>query len=461
MKKSLLRLLLPLSFGIALFSCTNGEFTIGKSIQPDRDVVWTTTNVFSVSSNTVTIDSIFQRCEYAVLGEFTDARYGTTKSDFITQFYCHDDFSFSGGIIDEEIDSVYLYLFFDDFYGDSTALAEATVYQLNEAPDAEKPYYTNIDIDDFCDRSLELGKSVYTVASSDNTWNDEYDYCIRVPIATSFGQQMYDDYKEHPEYFAGPQAFSDYMKGIYVTTRYGNGSFVYITSIELEMIYDYRYSTTDSTGATVYKDTIAASYFPSTKEMRQINTYTHPDLSAYMPIDTSDQCQYNYLYAPAGMYTPIRLDLPALYEPLAFTNINYARIKLTATDLDDSEWGMNPPDNLLLISEKEADNFLSGYHQPDKLYSFLSSYDESDTCFIFEVTPMIQKYVRHEDGNELGKDFKPYDRMLVIPVRQVKNSESTSLYLVPATEPQAVKIRSAQNTERPMLLEVVSSKQNN
>lgn len=446
--------LVVLAFSLLGFcACADGD-SIGGSIQPGIDVVQTDTATFRLSSQTVLVDSILQKNAVAVLGEYTDARFGTTRADFMAQLYCPPEFSFPE-IPDNNIDSVFLYLYFDEYYGDKSSLFEATVWQLTESLDLDRAYYTNVNIDDYCDKQTKLGSATFTPGSADNRWTTQYKYCVRVPIDSLFGQQFYldsQDRENYPDAFSDVRHFIEYFKGLYVSTTYGNGAMVYVSHIELEFCYDYRMK--NASGVMV--DTTSATYFPVTGEVKQVNRYTHPDLTAYLPV--SDDDSLNYLFAPAGMFTKISLPVNDICSRLSRKNINYARLKVSATELNDSEWGMTPPTKLLLLREEDIHTFFADYSLSDDLYSFSADYSTADSCFVFDLSSYVQKLIRHGDGElETGSDFSPYANMLLVPVTLIQNTDKTSLYLLPDYKPSAVKIRSAVHPRLPMKLEMVHS----
>lgn len=435
----------------ALLSCADGE-TIGGSVQPQKDIVSTDTATFRLSSQTVLVDSILQRNSSLLLGEFTDGNFGTTKAEVLTQLYCSPDFSFGSGTADEA-DSAFLYLFYDSWFGDSTSLFEVSVYQMNETFDLNRSYFTNIDPDDYCQRDILLGRATFTPVRSYNKWTSATKYCVRVNLDKSLGTKIIQDYKANPEHFKGSKAFNDCFKGLYLTTTYGNGSLLYLSQIELELCYGYQIQTD---GQTV--DTISATYFSMTPEVRTINTFQHPDLSSYMPVQETDSL--NYLYAPAGMYTSITMPVSDITSRLSHKNINYARLMLSATGFSDESWGLNPPEKLLLIREEDVHDFFASFGTADDTYSFLASYDEGNDCFIFNLSSFIQKCIRQADGNlPESSDFQSYSKLLLLPVSQITNDDGTALYLTPEITPSAVKVRSGSHSSQPMKLEMVYSSQ--
>ncbi|HNZ80509.1 MAG TPA: DUF4270 family protein, partial [Bacteroidales bacterium] len=161
-------------------SCTEGQYT-GGSIQPPGDVVSTDTASFFLTTETVKVDSILYKNSVALLGEFTDAFFGTTRAEFLAQVYCPFNFTFDASI--RRIDSAYLYLYYNDWFGDSLALMEMSVYELTKAIDHTKPYYTNINTDDYYDKSIKLGSISYSTGEPFTDIKTSSDYsCIRVNI---------------------------------------------------------------------------------------------------------------------------------------------------------------------------------------------------------------------------------------------------------------------------------------
>ena len=428
-------------------SCTEGQYT-GGSIQPPGDVVSTDTASFFLTTETVKVDSILYKNSVALLGEFTDAFFGTTKAEFLAQVYCPLNFTFDQSI--RRIDSAYLYLYYNDWFGDSLALMEMSVYELTKAIDHTKPYYTNINTDDYYDKSKKLGSISYSTGEPFTDIKTSSDYsCIRVSIDTAFAGGILRKNRNHPEFFTNPRIFADsVLHGIAVSPSFGNGNLMYIKHAEFE--FCYRYSYTDTMG--VVKDTTGACYFPVTKEVRQINKYQHPDLAGYLPLNSGDSL--NYIFSPAGLFTRIELPIEEILSRLEGKNINSARIKAVVTHRDNSKWGMLPPDNLLLLKEEDVHDFFAGYNNADKLYSFLADYNTRNDLFSFDLSSFLQKTVRNDSSS-----FRPYNKLLMVPVSKIRlNNVSTStLFLVQNILPNAAKIRSATHPQKPMKLEIVFS----
>lgn len=449
--KKLALFLIPLC--LLCFACTQGN-ALGEGIQPEKDKLVTDTATFVLTSKTVITDSILQRNPKAVLGEYTDARFGTTQADFMTQLYCPPASKFPE-VTDNEIDSVFLYLFYDEWFGNSSALFETSVYLVDKQIDLNKPYYTNIKVEDYYKKENRLGSATFTPITAENDWTELQKYCVRVPLETGFAQKMLEDFQADSTILDGAENFTKYFPGLYVTLSYGNGCMVYITDAQLEFCYNVKYKDKNE----VLRDTVAANYFPMSKEVRQINRYSHPDLQAYLSEMENDSL--NFIYAPAGMFTEIEMPLTEITSRLSEKNINYARLKITATDIDDDAWALTPPEKLLLLKKQDVHTFFGQYNKSDNLTSFMATYDDDEGCYVFNLSNYIQKSVRHADGDlDSTQVFEPFSQFLVIPVEEIVNADKVSLYLLQDTRPAALKLRSAANKEWPMKLELVYSAKN-
>src|ERR1035437_7754944 len=131
MKKTFLSLFCGLLVSAALFSCVDGN-TIGGSMQPDQDKISVYPITVPVQTETILQDSVYLRNSLAVLGEFTDPTYGTVKSDFMAQLYCPFNFKFPDDV--HSIDSAYMDLYYDSWFGDSTTVHHMNVWYLDQGP---------------------------------------------------------------------------------------------------------------------------------------------------------------------------------------------------------------------------------------------------------------------------------------------------------------------------------------
>ena len=448
-------------FIIAVFFSCDENNSLGSTIQPGKDRISVDYKTVGLNSETVFVDSVFLRNSLAMLGEFTDPTFGTTKSDFMAQLYCARDFSFPDDV--KQIDSAYIYFYYDKWFGDSTAVHHLNVYELNKPLDIQGTFYSNIKAVDYFDPSMLLGQGSFTTGdlyTSDSLKNlSGYSTFIRIPVNLNLARRFLNDSKSHPEYFSTPENFQNYFKGIYVTTDYGNGSILYITHSEIEFCYDtYLYSAT-----TGLRDSfvIGASYFPVTKEVKQINRCEHKDLQRYLDPTNSDSL--NYIFAPAGLFTKVTVPDSIFTKGsglLSGKTISSLRLKVLATQADD-EWvyAMQPPEMLLLINAANVQNFFRKYEINDGLSSFLAIYDTKSKNYVFDLSNYAQKMILEKDDPG-STTFTPFNEMLMIPVTGVKNNDNDQVRLDHVMTPSAVKIRSGVHPDQPMRLEVIYTEGN-
>jgi len=447
-------------FMIAALSSCNDSNMLGTSIQPDKDKISVAYDTVHVKTKTIFMDSVLLRNSVFALGSFKDHTYGTTKSDFMAQLYCAREFEIPDDV--NQIDSAYIYLYYTTWFGDSTALNTISVYQLNNPLDVNQTYFANTDVSKYCDKTKLIAKGSFIagdVYSTDSVRAlSTYAPSIKLPLSMTLAQQFLKDSRTNPEKFQTPEAFQKYFNGIYVTTETGDGSIVYLTNVELELCFDTWLK--NETNGLRDSLVIGASYFPITKEVKQINLADHPDSSFYVKPSPTDSI--NYIYAPAGMFTEVTIPDSIFAKgngKLSGKTINGLRLTVLATQLEDDDWdyAMSPPSALLLLKKSDATNFFKNYELNDGVYSFLATYDSDSEDYVFDLTAYANKMVHKMDGTGDVDDFDPFTEMILIPVTVVQNSDDENVRIDHMITPAAVKVRSGNHATQPMSLEVLYS----
>ncbi len=448
--------LMSFSLIVALASCS-GDDELSFPFQPEQDKIVAYYDTISVFSETVVVDSIYSRSSISYLGKFSDPFFGTTICDFMAQLYCPYGTTFPDDV--QRIDSAFLYMKYDGWFGDSATLLHTKVYELGMPLSWEQPYYTNLNPAQYLVGAKVLGSTSFTTGDMYTPAADRkyttYSTYIKVPIDVSLGNRFLNDSRNPAKsaFFTDPKAFRDYFNGIYVTCDFGNGSIAYIDHSELELCY----GTTKVSNTSGLKDSfvVEAKYFPVNKEVKLVNRFEHPDLRrSFNPTDPADSL--NYIYTPAGLYT--RITVPdSIFRNLGGNTINALKLKLNATQLSSWEYGMNPPTSLLLIRESDAQTFFRKNVTEDKLYSFLAEYNSSTKSYSFNLSYYAQKMVR-ELNDSTSTTFEPFTKMLLIPVIPIKNKDGATIRLNQQLTPAAVKIKAWNHPTMNMKLEVVYSK---
>lgn len=463
MIKNFLLTLCSLFIIAALSSCDDNNL-LGLAIQPDNDKISVTYDTVAVQSKTVFLDSVFLRNSVAALGEFTDPTYGTTKSDFMAQLYCARSFGFPDDV--KKIDSAYIYIFYNSWFGDSTQVHHLNVYELDRQKlDVNNTYYSNTNVDDYCSKSKLIAEGSFTtgdVFSSDSIRElDSYTPSVKIPVSKEFAQRFLIDSRLHPEYFKEPKAFQNYFNGIYVTTDYGNGSILYATNVEIELCFDTWLK--NKTNGLRDSLVIGGAYFPINKEVKQINRVSHPDLSYYANQSPTDSL--DYIFAPAGMFTEVTIPKDIFVKDsgmLSGKKVSGLRLTVSAAQLDeDNNYAMSPPSSLLLLNKADAQDFFQNYELNDGIHSFVANYDSENQTYVFDLSVYAQAMIHKMDGtvgSTTLQNFKPFTDMLLIPVNMVQNTDGDNVRVDHVITPAAVKLKAWNHPHQPMKLEVIYTK---
>ena len=461
MKKVILNVLVALCLALVSVSCSEDNL-IGSSIQPGQDVVNVYYDTMSVVSETVFQDSLRLRSSGALLGKITTPDFGILKSDFLSELYCPYNFEFPEGF--KQIDSIHLYLYYDSFYGDSNAVMNVNVWQLDKAKLSSAPtYHASINPLDYCSMTKKLGHLAYTTAdyaTSDTLkQNSDYQKVLRIPLSMALADSFYSHNRSHPEYFSTPEAFKDYFKGIYITTDFGDGSLIYISLAELEISYKTYISTAWTDNENMDSLVVQAAYFPVTKEIRQVNRVENQDLKNKLNVQPTDSL--NYIYAPAGMFTKVRISsdlFNANNGKLKDATINTFKLYVEAADIEENfDFAFDKPTELLLIDSSKVTDFFNGFNLNDGKSSFIAEYDATENRYIFNMSYYAQKMIRYNKGVTIG--FTPFSTMMLIPVNKVKNVSENVIRLEHMITPATVKIRSGVHASNPMQLRMVYTKE--
>lgn len=441
--------------GIALISC-NDDSTIGQSVQPDGDKITVHKDTLPLISQTIPVDSVYFRSMNVYLGEFTDSIFGTTKTDYLGQLYCPYSFEFPDDV--NQIDSAFIYIQYNSWTGDSTAMFHVNVYQLNNEISSDAPYYTNIDPSDFCKKDILIGQGTYTagdLSSSDSVKElSTYSHPVKIRLDSVFSNSILKKFRDGTY---TPDNFTQMFKGIYVTTDYGNGSIIKVSNTQLELCYStYRYSNISGVRDSFV---VNAAYFPMVSDVRQVCRVSHDDLSEYIdPFDSNDSL--NYIYSPAGLYTQITFN-DSIFEKLKDYSIGSVLLNVSVTQVYGSneeqynKYALQPPSTLLLICKDSVESFFKDYGRTSRKYAYVAGYSSYTHSYSFDLSYYFQKMIRQIKDPDASY-INPYKSMMLIPVDIITTSGDRDIVRYePVLNPRAAKIRGSNHIDDPMGLKVI------
>lgn len=430
---------------LLLIACEANE--IGSEIQPTEDKLSVKTDSFSVSAVSSMITDRYSESDKLLLGNYEDPIFGTAKFDFLAEFrYLNADFPSTA-----KATSVQVVLYYKTFFGDSTAVQEATVYQLNNALKFSENYTTDIELSEFCDKSEILGKKVYV--AYDPTVPDSVQnlagYCntVRVDLPLSIGEKLISD----RSITTSQTNFLNLIKGIYVTNEFTGQVVLNVDSVNLEVAYDYvpKASKPDSIVNTV-------RVYPVNKEttgVLRISNVKAPKVS-----DIPDSLVYLSSYV--GMVPKVEIPVDRIRERLGYAEgeiisiNNMSLILEEAICADSSLTKLTMPAYVILIREADIDKFFTQSLYPaEGINTVLGVYEKSINAYRFNNIADYLHTILY--SNAEADKINPF---YVLPITGLTDVEGTDAVIRHQFRPSGVRLRSGKNAGSNMRLSVTYTK---
>ncbi len=430
---------------LLLIACEANE--IGSEIQPTEDKLSVKTDSFSVSAVSSMITDRYSESDKLLLGNYEDPIFGTAKFDFLAEFrYLNADFPSTA-----KATSVQVVLYYKTFFGDSTAVQEATVYQLNNSLNFSENYTTDIELSEFCDKNEILGKKVYV--AYDPTVPDSVQnlagYCntVRVDLPLSIGEQLIAD----RSLTTSQTNFLNLIKGIYVTNEFTGQVVLNVDSVNLEVAYDYvpKASKPDSIVNTV-------RVYPVNKEstgVLRISNVKAPKVS-----DIPDSLVYLSSYV--GMVPKVEIPVDRIRERLGYAEgdiisiNNMSLILEEAICADSSSTKLTMPAYVILIREADIDKFFTQSLYPaEGINTVLGVYEKSIRAYRFNNIADYLHTILY--SNAEADEINPF---YVLSVTGLTDVEGTDAVIRHQFRPSGIRLRSPKNSNSNMRLSVTYTK---
>ena len=434
-----------------LSSCKDDD-GIGLSVQPEEDFLTTHSARVFCSSSTEKCDSVLAKSDYLYLGQYADDEFGITRAEFMTQIDARlgsvqiPDMSLSNtslvsginiGILnsiddhygyidsirngrDVKMDSVVFYVQYSSNYvGDSTALQSIKLYELNKTLPPMNAAYSNMKVEDYCDKSVCLGSATYRICG---------DKVIRIKLDDDYAQKLMDVYVNKS--ISTQEQFCELYKGYYVAHSFNEGAVISCTSVGFQVYYSFdadiytKYDDRDTvvTGRSIkvhgknVNPLISSFLLTSNKGVSQVNLFSHPDLDEKFA--ALDGTPYSYIFTPAGLYANMSIPFAEVKDSVVkkvgangLSNVvfNSAKLRLPVEAIN---WKTNlsktPAPYLLMIKRDQIVDFFYNNKYPDALESFVASYSPDSSSYNFDIAYAAQQYIK---GN-----VKVFDDLALQPV---------------------------------------------
>ena len=453
MKKYFIYVIIAVSAIIT--SCKNDE-SLGITIQPQEDEIIVASDTFIIESENYYVPAISAQADSMILGEFYSDKYGTTKAELLLQIAPPIDYRFPEAKYKPEPDSLVLMMYYNTWVGSAYAPLELSIYEINkQAIDYNTQYLSNLNIGDFTDSTILMGKRLMTSIDLSRADSLSEDSAITPYVRYKFDQVQLERFFNMPqEVYKDEDAFLNEFKGLYITTRYGSSTLISFNQVAMYLYYHYTYQTNG-------KDTIVNTsiIFPSNKEVRQLNKFTHPNIEEITVCDDS----INFIKSAAGIYPKIRIPIGEMSKRIYSTigdkqlNINAAEIIIEDIKYDTTNTYLGKPYYLLALTTEQFDDFLKYNTMPSATdtTAVLANYSTANNGYKLDLAYFITKHLRSEIVND-----NDVIEMILMPVlTETATSSSTDIPSItsikPLTQLAATTIRSGKNEYSPMRLKIL------
>ena len=451
---------------ITFFGCDDNTAGLGLGMFPDSDRdINGQLKTYPITTSSVAAGRIYAKTNIGYVGKFTDSQFGTYQAGFLSTLNCPEGLTFPGlynttafgndkkitntmvekasddiVLIHDEnsevignIHTIELYLWYDNYFGDSLTACRLSVYELNkelEKADKKDYYYTDINPDEFYKESDILGSKAYTAVDLSvkdsirnlSTYVPNVHLTFEKPIAERVGGNILREFRKAQDKGAkfDNKEFFEAFKGLYVKSDFGDGTVLYVNQVQMNVVYKcYAVDSIKGTPLTTHdgKDSTYYAYrvFNSTREVIQANQLTNVGNTIDGLIEDT-KC--TYLKTPAGIFTEATLPINQINEELSGDTLN--AVKLTFFNYNQSSnssnFGMSAPSNVMLIRKKDKDRFFAKNLLNDGVSSFLTSHSTSTNQYTFNnITGLINacvndRKVAEKDIKEKGKvEYTVYD----------------------------------------------------
>ena len=465
--KNNILIIILLLLSTVLISCTaNDSASAGASTLPSDDIL-VNSDTFSISSKLDSCVAISLTPDSFLLGE-CETHFGAIKADILTQLACPEDYVYPGDGI-AVVDSICLYLYYKNWYGDGNSPLGIAVYEIDKKTLLENQLYqSDLLLSDYC----SLADSTYIAMQStiivpavptDSSFSSQYEKnipTIKVKLSDNFAKRFFSIQK-----FTSQKAFNQLFKGLYICTDFGGGSVLYINDITMTVYYHFTMSRPQMND-TVVHDTRS---FYANDEVRQINRYNYPNRQAILEQYTQ-VVDTNYIVSPANIYTELTVRMDSICNRIEnqLGDTSAYRIYVNKADLtidvlySDSSTGRprdswdKPAPYMMLIQKEEMNTFFSKNEMPSDSVAIVTSLsitadslDHVSYNYTYDLSGFLTRQIRNQ---QLMDEMT----FVLVPVAITTDvSTGSILSIKPSQTISATQIRSAHNSHTPMDIEIV------
>ena len=438
-------------------ACKDDVSTTGESILDEMDAIVVMADTFDISSCILSSDAITSQADSFLLGEM-ETEYGTVRASILTQLACPEGYQYPEGHV---VDSICLFLSYASWEGDAASPLAINAYMMDKQTfNYSSTYRSDLNIDDYCsrDKSVLTNRKIVVAAEKlDSIADNNGNY---IPMVSMRVNDDFLAYFSAITSFTSQDAFNEQFKGLLIETSFGSSTVLNISDVALGVYYHFSYSKAG-------RDTTVSDMkaFYANSEVRTINHLTYLDKDEWVETLKQDSDTYNYIVAPAGVYTRLRFPMAHIAQTIFLTMpdkrpyVNKAEVRVSvenvftgsSSDFDRDNW-LQPSKYMLLIRESSRERFFKKKELPTDtcallgaLTSGVDSVGNTIYYYSYDMSDFLTNQLRQEAGDSILS-------MLLVPVAVGTSATAYSSETVTSVREQqtmsATKIRSAQNGMR-------------
>lgn len=392
MRLKLTGLALTCCMALGFIACQDDTSTIGGSLASGEVTITVDSIETDLRGKAEWIDDFDSRTTIKLLGNLTIPEYGNLNCSFVTQMMSATKMNIPDSIPESDVDSIRLVMSIPRgaLTGDSLAPQQLRVFRINKA--LPKDIDSKFDPAGYYDPSAVFATKSYTVSNiskNDTIFAKSAYVNIPMKLPNEFGLELFRKYRDNDPIFEWPATFNQWFPGLYVEQNFGNGCVANISSVRA-YLYWHR------------KEKISVTVDSAKVEYRDVTRRDSVCLLASAPeVLSSNNIHYNpsarlrqlaaegksLVTSPGGYVTTFRFPVRQLLDRFleADTELSVVSsliLKIPAVSVK-NDYGMTPPNNLLMTTMDERESFFRENKIPDNVTSFYCTYDSDNKMYTF------------------------------------------------------------------------------
>lgn len=440
--------------------CKNDTTRTGWGMLDPDDSIIVLADTFPVTSGIDSCEAIISQPDSFLLGEM-ETDYGLLRASILTQLACPEGYVYPTGA---EVDSICLFMYYSSWVGDGSAPIAINAYMLDKNTFTYSGTYpTDLNIDDYCtrDHSILVNRRIVAAQEKmDSLRNDDGTYTPMLRM------RLNDDFMNYfwaIRSFEDQVSFNNKFKGLLLETSFGSSTILNVTDVALGVFYHFSYS---KAGRDTTVNDMKAFYANS--EVRTVNHIHYRDKAEWVESMKKDSDSYNYIVAPAGIYTrmcfPMARIVDSMQLKLAIDTlpdgevrykrpyVNLAQVRVdvenvfagSSTEKVRNDW-LQPASHMLMVNEKSMNRFFRDKELPSDTCALLSALTQGKDSagnaiyyYTYDLSDLLTRQLRQDSlDSELN--------MILVPVSVSTGTTGAITAVRQQQTVSATKIRSAKN----------------